>query len=163
MKTAHYLFIVILVLPAVCFGRLGDSESELVSRFGAPDSKGNEITLTQGKIVVFGSKLSFRQEDWTIECAVIEDRCAREIYSKKGDWTEDQFATVLSSNAQGESWTEVSKEMTKYLIREWRRGDGGTAVWHLGGGMVVANPAYDRAKSKAEGKAKAEASQIPKI
>jgi|CZKI01.1.fsa_nt_gi hypothetical protein len=163
MKHALCLLSVALVIPACVYGRLGETEKELAGRLGAPASKSAEITLAQGKIIEFGSKLTFRQGDWTIECAVIEGRCARVVYAKMGDWTEDQFITVLTSNSQGAKWTDVSKEMTKKLAREWRREDGAVAIWHMGVGMTVTSPAYDRAKQKAEAKAKSDASQIPKI
>jgi hypothetical protein len=163
MKLPFRLLFWMVTIPLVCFGRLGETESELSARFGAPASRGDENIPTQGRVVAFGSRLNFRQGDWTIGCSIIEGRCAKEIYSKGGDWTEDQFAAVLTSNSQGEIWTDISKEMTKKMLREWRRGDGGTAIWRMGIGMVVANPAYDRAKLKAENKAKADASQVPRI
>jgi len=163
MKNCICLLSAIIALSACAYGRLGESEQELTKRFGSPALKGNEITLTQGKIVEFGSKLTFRQGDWTIECAIIDGRCARIVYSHPGDWSEDQFTTVLSGNSQGAGWTDISKEMTKKLAREWRRTDAAIAVWHMGTGMIVTNPAYDRAKQKAEARAKADSAQIPKI
>jgi hypothetical protein len=163
MRKCIGMFVGIIALSACAYGRLGETEQELTKRFGPPMSKGNETTLTQGKVVEFGSRLTFRRGDWTIECAIIDGRCARIVYLHPGDWTEDQFTTVLTGNAQGAGWTDISKEMTKKLAREWRRSDAAVAVWHMGTGMSVTNPAYDRAKQKAEARAKADASQIPKI
>src|ERR1017187_6230486 len=153
MRHSFHLFVAFIVFPIGVFGRLGETEQELVARFGPPVSRVREITLTQNKVIEFGSKLIFRQGDWTIESVMIEGRCGREEYWKAGEWTEDQFVTVLTSNAQGEKWTDLSKAMSKKLAREWHRGDGATAVWNMGSHMTVTHPAYVRAKKRAEDKA----------
>jgi hypothetical protein len=158
-----YLYVLLVVLPSVAFARLGETESELVGRFGAATSRSKEITLTQGKVVDFGVKLTFRQGDWTIECAIIDGRSAREVYHHPGDWTQDQFTTVLASNAQGAKWADVSKESVRKLARKWRREDGATAIWQMGVAMSITHPAYARAKANAEAKAKSDAERIPKI
>jgi hypothetical protein len=87
----------------------------------------------------------------------------RKISPKPGDWTDDQFTTILTSNAQGTRWADVSKDSVRKLVREWRRTDGAIAIWQMGVGMSVTNPAYQRAKDKAEANAKADAARLPKI
>jgi len=159
----RHLIVLLLTVPSLACARLGETEEQLVARFGAAATKAKEITLTQGKIIEFGTKLTFRQGDWSIECAITDGRSSREVYHKQGEWTEDQFATVLNSNSQGGKWTDTSKAMVKKVAREWRRDDGATAVWQMGTGMVVTQPAYLRAKEKAEAKAKADARRVPKI
>jgi hypothetical protein len=125
---------------------LGDSEQQLIARFGQPVSRGHDIVITQGKILSFGSKLSFQQSDWTITCIEIDGRCVRAIYTKTGEWIEDQFKGVLTSNAQGKRWADDSKESIKRMIREWSRSDGAVAYWHMADEtMVVTDKAYDRA------------------
>jgi hypothetical protein len=163
MRTTLRLLIVSVALPLCGFARLGETEQQLEKRFGAPNSRTKEITLGQGKVIEFGTKLRFRQGDWSIECAVIDGRCAKVTYQKPGDWTRDQFTTVLTSNGQGLKWADLSKEMVRALSREWRRDDGATAVWKMGMGMWVTHPAYERAKEQAVARAKAEAARIPKI
>jgi len=158
-----YPWLLLVILPSLAFARLGETQAQLVERFGAASSRAKEITLTQGKIIDFGVKLTFREGDWRIECSIIDGRCAREVYYKSGDWTEDQFTTVLTSNAQGAKWTDISKESVRKLAREWRREDGATAIWQMGVAMSVTHPAYRRAKDNAEAKAKADAGRIPKI
>lgn len=151
-------------LPAIALARLGETEAELVARFGAATSKTKEITPAQGKMVEFGTTLTFRQGDWSIACTIIDGRSCKENYQKKGEWTEDQFATVLNSNAQGARWTDLSKPAAKTHSREWKRADGATAKWsRFGGGITVTHPAYVRAKELTEAKAKADAARIPKI
>ena len=155
--------LLILFFPYQSYARLGETPAELSARFGAPIQTGKEITPTQGRFIEFGETLTFRQGDWTVTCTVIDGRSAREKYSKPGDWTEDQFTTVLTSNAQGAKWTDVSKDMIKKLAREWHRTDSAQAVWQMGVGMTVTHPAFDLAKKNAEAKAKAEASKLPNI
>jgi hypothetical protein len=163
MRSVHCLYVACLIAPLFAFAHLGDTEQQLVARFGRPLSRGRDLMITQGKIIEFGSKLSFRQGDWAIECIVIDSRCTRAIYSKPGEWSEEQLSAVLTSNAQGAIWTDYSKEMTKKLARDWRRSDGAVATWRMGVNMTVTNPAYDREKQKIESKAKADASMVPNL
>ena len=163
MKRILLLFLGLWALPVGAWARLGETEAQLVARFGEPTNRTNEITLAQGKWLVFGQRLYFRQGDWSIQCVVVEERCAKEVYQKPGDWTEDQFKAILSSEAQGAQWTDRSQEGAKKLRREWRRADGATAVWEAPNGMAVTHPAYVRAKERAEAKAKAEAGKVPRF
>lgn len=157
------LLLLLCLLPSTILARLGETETQLVARFGPAVSRTKEITIAQGKFIEFGVKLTFQQNDWRISCAIVEGRSARETYSHSGDWTENQFATVLTANAQGTRWTDISKDQMGKFVREWRRTDGGMARWKRGDGMEVTHPTYLRAKDLAEKKAKAAAAHIPKI
>lgn len=108
-------------------------------------------------------QITFRQGDWSIRCDIVDDRCAKIHYSKPGEWSEEQFQTVLASNAQGATWSDISKSNTGKLAREWKRSDGATAFWKTGMGMTVTSPAYERAKAVEAAKVKAQSKQIPKI
>jgi hypothetical protein len=163
MRIARYVSLVLLAAPLLVFAHLGDTEQQLVTRFGPPLSRGRDIAISQGKFIEFGSKLAFKEGEWTIECIVIDGRCARTTYSKPGEWSEDQLTAVLASNSQGERWTDNSKEMVRKLARDWRRSDGATATWRMGVSMVVTNPTYDRAKQEIETRAKADATRIPNL
>jgi hypothetical protein len=162
MKTAVLGFILPAILASDASARLGETEAELVRRFGAPVSRASERITAQGKFHEIGTGLRFRDGDWTIESTIIDGRCAREAYTKVGEWTEDQFTTVLNSNAQGGKWTRTSKDSMKKAVREWRRDDGATAVWILRT-VTITHPAFDRAKSLAEAKAKAAAARTPNL
>lgn len=153
----------VLAMPPLALARLGETERQLNQRFGAPIERTKETTAAQGKTVEFGDRLVFHQGDWTIESVVIDGRCAWESYKKLGDWTETQFLLVLTTNAQGARWTDFSELETRDTLRDWRREDGGTAHWQTGQAMVVVHPAYQRAKERAEARAKAEAARLPKI
>ena len=73
-----------------------------------------------------GPSLSFKQEDWTISSDLVDGRCVRIHYSKRGDWTEEQIRMVLAYNSQGGMWTENPKAGVAKLIRKWKRADGAT-------------------------------------
>ena len=153
---------VLAVLPSATFARLGETEQQLVARFGAPTSRVIETMSAQGKVYEFGVKLRFRQDDWSIECAIVDGRSSREIYQKVGEWTDEQMTTVLNSNSQGARWTDLSRAATRKIFREWRRNDGGVATWSVGT-MTVTHPSYERAKKVVEAKAKASSSRPPNI
>lgn len=157
-----------LVVLALSFvgnmqARVGETEKELIARFGNPVSRSTHAIMAQGKMWVLGPQLNFTQDDWRISCDIVDGRVARESYGKAGEWTEEQFRTVLTANAQGERWTEITVAAEKPVIRRWRRVDGATVVWMNGSGVTVVVPAYDRAKGIAEAKAKADAAKRAKI
>lgn len=156
------VFVAAVAMVSSAFGRLGETESELIARFGKPQLRSVHHALSQGRQYELGPTLHFRQDDWRIGCDLVDGRCVRIEYGKTGQWTDEQIQVVLSSNAQGASWTERTAGSGK-LAREWRRADGATARWSSIGGMTLITPAYERAKSIAEAKAKAEASRKPKI
>jgi hypothetical protein len=155
MRHPVHLFAAFALLPMCSFGRLGETEQELVARFGPPVSRVAEVATAHGRGAQFGSRLSFRQGEWSIECTLIEGRSAKEVCGKEGDWTGDQVDTVLHASAQGKRWTEMSPEITKRVSRKWRRSDGAVATWNWKQGMTLVDPAYDRARRDAESKAKA--------
>jgi hypothetical protein len=144
--------------------RLGEAEEQLVARFGPVAQRSKELVFAQGRMLELCPRLGFGYQGWGITCYIIEGRCGRIGYCKAGEWTEDQFKTVLTSNAQGANWTDVSQPMIKGLIREWKREDGGYAHWDRGSQtMMVTNPVYDRAVKLLQDKAKAESAAMPKI
>lgn len=155
------VIILFLLLCTSAFARLGETTMQLIERFGPPKYTQDENIYSQGKAFKIGERMSFRQDDWSIVCVVIEGRCAKVEYSKPGAWTEQQIETVLTSNSQGARWTKTSKTGTEKFLRRWKREDGALAEWNSG--FVVVHPAYDLAKTRAQNRAKSDASSIPKI
>jgi hypothetical protein len=147
---------------AVAHARLGETEAQMTARFGPPTVRSQHSTFAQGKLWPIGPTLMFRQGDWTISCDLIDGRCVRIQYGKPGDWTEEQFQLVLAYNSQGAKWTDTSRPAAAKFQRTWKRIDGAEAGWS-GGQMRLVVPAYERAKQVIEAKAKAAASQKPKI
>jgi hypothetical protein len=156
------LLALLISLPLHAVARLGETETELVKRFGPPTGTSKHSIIAQGKMIALGPTMDFRQDDWSIQCDLIDSRCVRINYHKRGEWSEDQIQLVLNSNGQGATWTETSKSSMKKLHRAWRRADGSTATWQMGS-MSLVWDAYNKAKARAEERAKNEAKQKPKI
>jgi hypothetical protein len=162
MKFLH-VAIVLLTFTAVAHARLGETEAQMIARFGEPMHRTQHSMYAQGKVWHMGPSLSFRQDDWNIGCDLVDGRCVKIQYGKTGEWTEEQFQMVLAYNSQGAKWTETSKPELKKYKRTWKRADGADASWSGGGQIALVVPAYERAKQVIEAKAKAAASQKPKI
>lgn len=160
----HRILILAVVwfVPVLAVARLGETEAELVNRFGEPKLRSKHHVTAQGKSWVLGPVLFFKQDDWSIHCYMVEGRCMRISYAKPGDWTETQIQQVLNSNSQGVRWGEGSKPSTVQFKRSWKRNDGSTAEWTRSG-MSLTWIAYDRAKAAVEERAKAEAKKMPQI
>ena len=155
MRHPFHLYAAFALLPMCAFGRLGETEKELVARYGPPVSRIAEIATARGRGVEFGSRLTFRQGEWSVACVMIEGRSAMEVCGKDGDWTGGQIDAVLHGSAQGERWTDMSPEITKRVSRKWRRSDGAVATWNWKLGMTLLHPSYERARRGAEAMAKA--------
>lgn len=152
------------LLATEASARLGDSEAELLKRFGDPIRRSGHMISAQGKSYEMGRRFIFKQDDWTITCIVVDGRCMKIQYGKRGDWTEEQFQLVLSANSQGTAWTETSKASVAKMLRSWKRSDGSIAQWSKPEGSIELTwSAYDRAKAAVETRAKAESSKKPKI
>jgi hypothetical protein len=158
----HHCLLLLLVLSTVAHARLGDTEAELFARFGQPKVTSKHSIAAQGKMWEMGPRFLFHQADWRIHCDFADGRCVRIEYDKTGDWTEDQIQLVLGSNSQGAKWTETTKGSIK-VVRSWKRADGADATWNKFAGIKMIVPAYERAKQVIEAKAKAAASEKPKI
>jgi hypothetical protein len=152
----------LMFVASAAFARLGETEAEMVTRFGKAQSKADHKVAAQGKMWTVGSSLSFKQDDWLIQCDVVDGRCARISYGKRGEWTEEQLQLVLAYNSQGAKWNETTKVGGKSR-RTWTRSDGASAEWMSITGIKMVAPAYERAKQVLEAKAKADASKKPKI
>jgi hypothetical protein len=158
----HHAFLFSLGITALVHARLGETEAQMIARFGQPAYRNQHSIFTQGKGWPLGPSLLFRQDDWSISCDLVDGRCVRIQYGKPGEWTEEQIQLVLAYNSQGGKWTETSNPAARKYQRTWKRADGAEAVWNSGHMRMVV-PAYERAKQVLEAKAKAAASQKPKI
>lgn len=152
--------IITLLLITACtsYARLGDTETQMVQRWGSPKMTSEEKTFAQGKYYTIGKNLHFTADDWRITALVIEGRCARITYAKPGDWDDGQKALVLTTNAQGAKWTRTPKP----IIQTWRREDGATAELILNQ-FKLEHPAFIRAVEKAKSQGDSDASKRPNI
>lgn len=163
MKPFILSVIIFLFGLSSSFARLGETERQLIERFGNVTARQQHKIFAQGKFIDLGPRLSFREGDWRIACDLIDGKCVRITYSKPGDWTEDQVQLVLNNNAQGEKWNEITKPGAAKMLRDWKRSDGSHAKWSRPQGFTLTWDAYEKAKARAEERARAEASRKPKI
>jgi hypothetical protein len=161
MKT---LIALALSFLAVCasYARLGETEPQLVDRYGKTVMRASESMIEQGKIHTLARNLHFKTDDWSIIARMIEGRCESISYHKPGEWTEEQFRHLLESNGTRAQWEEEKTPHPK-THRTWRRRDKATAVWRMLEGLTLETPAYERAREALKKHAKAEASQLPKF
>lgn len=157
----HYLFLAILILATPLFGRLGDTKAELIERLGPVRTTSKHFVTAQGKIIPLGPNYSFQKDGWMIECDLIDDRCARIRYHKKGEWTEQQLTLLLTNNAESGRWSET-KASTK-MIREWLRSDRSRATWKFTGVLEITSLAYLAAEANAQAQAKSDATKLPNL
>jgi hypothetical protein len=162
LRRARSLLLLLPLLLTAGHARLGDTERELIARFGQPTFRSSDQIAAQGRMWELGPRFSFQQADWRISCVLVDGRCAAIEYGKAGEWTDEQIQLVLGTNSQGTRWIETTKGIPKHN-RSWKRADGATAAWTSYGGFKLVVPAYDRARQVIEAKAKAAASQKPKI
>lgn len=92
--------ICILCFSAHAVARLGETESELIARFGTPTGRSSHSIFAQGKRIDMGPVIVFRQDEWSISCDLVDGKCMRISYSKPGDWSEDQIRLVLNTNTK---------------------------------------------------------------
>jgi hypothetical protein len=155
----HVLLFFALLTAA--YGRLGENRAELVTRLGQVKLESKHFIAAQGQISPLGPALFFEKDQWGIQCDMVDGRCAKITYQKKGDWTPDQIATLLQNNAQAKNWTEGYD--SNKMIRKWTRQDGATARWQFTGTMEFVSPAYMAAKARREAELKAAAEKRPNL
>lgn len=150
-----------VVVSSLAHARLGETEADIVRRFGKPQSRSEESAFAEGLRIKLGPRLVFDSDGWRITSVLTEGRVSLQSYSKPGKWTEEQIQAILAANSQGAKWTEITKRPGS-LARRWKRADGATAGWSAVG-IELIHPAYERAKQIEAAKAKAASGRLPKI
>lgn len=163
MKFLSVILLLSLVAHCPAIARLGETEQQLIERFGPSKLRSQHQIIAQGKIIELGPSFHFSEGDWRIACDLIDGKCVRIKYSKPGDWTEDQVQFVLNNNSQGAKWSETTKPATARMLRDWKRSDGSHARWSSLQGFTLTWDAYEKAKARAEERARIESSRKPKI
>ncbi len=151
-----------LLLATSSYARLGETEAQLVERYAKPIMRSPESIIDQGKILSVADNLHFSSGDWNVIARMTGGKCESITYTKKGDWTEEQFRHVLESNGGRSLWEERTTP-TPNMRRTWVRRDSATAEWRIFQGITLSTPAFERARDAVKKKAKADASKLPKI
>lgn len=127
------LVFALVALTAV--GRVGETEQELVARYGAVTNRQPARKAVQGRMNIYGERLGFKFEFWTVSAVIIAGRCEEITYSLTGKWTEPHFRRLLEINGGWTEWTE-QKTRNPDNHRQWLRRDQTTASWGLTGFMI---------------------------
>lgn len=105
------VFLLIIFLSLWSFhgadARLADGYSDLVRRFGKPDSA--------AKPGDYGSHLlRFRKDGWIIQTWLIDGHCHQITYMKSGvpRPTSDQITALMKSNSAGFTWKRHTRDLT---------------------------------------------------
>ena len=116
-------FVISLTAPA--WARLGETEAQLIARYGDVIGK-DHIAAGVGQVAVAVDRLHFKKSGFDISVALFNGVSAKEeIANKQGDMLTDQeIKTLLDANAQGHTWKGVT-------------GPNGFPLWPQDNGMVV--------------------------
>jgi hypothetical protein len=154
--------LIFATLTGSTFARLGEDETRLVERYGKVIMRSPESVIEQGKIYTLADDLHFQADGWNIIGRLVNGRCESITYGKPGEWTEEQFRRLLEMNGGRSQWEE-RRTPTPKTHREWKRRDGGTAVWRMLQGVTLDSPAYPKARDALKKRAKEETSKLPKF
>src|SRR3954471_18716560 len=137
-----------LFAVASALARVGETEPELVARYGQVLSRQPARKSAAGKMTIYGERLVFKSTDWDVSAVIIGGKCQEISYTKDGKWTEVQFQFLLQLNGGRKQWTEQPTRNPDNH-REWNRKDKATGSWSAFGGFVVRTPAAEAALAAA--------------
>lgn len=127
--------LVFALVAASAVGRVGETEQELVARYGGVTNRQPARKSVQGRMNIYGERLGFRFEFWTVSAVIVAGRCEELTYSLAGKWTDPHFRRLLEINGGWTEWTE-QKTRNPDNHRQWLRRDQTTATWGLSGFMI---------------------------
>ncbi len=136
--------LVFALVAATAVGRVGETEQELVARYGAVTNRQPARKSVQGRMNIYGERLGFKFEFWTVSAVIVAGRCEEITYTLAGKWTEPHFRRLLEINGGWTEWTE-QKTRNPDNHRQWLRRDQTTASWGLSG-FMIRTPAAERAQ-----------------
>lgn len=139
-----YLVLALAFATTSAWAHVGETERELVTRYGAVVSRQPARKSAQGKMSIYGERLTFKSDDWNVTAVIIGGHCEEITYLKEGTWSEVQFQFLLELNGGRKQWKEQATRNPDNH-REWLRRDKATGSWSIFGGFVVRTPAAERA------------------
>lgn len=127
--------------------RIGETEAQLVVRFGIVQTRLPERTVAEGRVYLLGERVVLKQNEWRVTAVLIDGRCAKITYHKAGAWTEQQLTDLLTVNTGQWRWREIISATPKWQ-RTWRRADGLVAKWMYAGGFAIEGQPFVDAKAR---------------
>jgi hypothetical protein len=126
---------------------IGETEDQLVRRFGDVRERKPERALEAGRVYVVGERIVLKRESWRVTAVMLDEKCAKITYTRSGPWSEPQYAELLATNAGGGTWREIIGGAPKWQ-RAWQRSDGIIARWKYAGGFVVEAQPFVEARER---------------
>ena len=124
MKASILTLFLMASLTGSAWARLGETESQLVARYGEE--------LVKTKVKIQGSPITidaiqFVKTGFSIQVSLLNGISAEEeIHRLQGETlTDDEIKALLIANTKGAPWTEDTAKTD--VPRKWHRDDGATA------------------------------------
>jgi hypothetical protein len=149
------LLVTALASAATAEARIGDSEAQLVARFGSVQARRPEPLLEQGRVFVLGERVVLKKQEWRVTAVLIDGHCAKITYGRAGAWKEQHYRDLLAQNADRWAWNEIPSAVPKWQ-RTWRRSDGLVAKWMYAGGLAIEGQPFVDARDRAREMARRE-------
>lgn len=128
----------VALLPGYSFARLGETEEELIARFGQSAS---EVT-DKDRVGIADKILTFKKNDAIVHVTIYEGKCVSEGYQfmdRNGNDVPlrgaalEKVEAALGANAAGFRWQKHPdpSEINPNMMHAWNRTDGSVAaaVW----------------------------------
>jgi hypothetical protein len=127
MKAQLLALFLIVNLTGSAWANLGDSEEQLVARYGKEiiktkdQAKGGAVAL---------DRLSFNESGFQMDVLLFNGISSEEsVYHRPyAPMTDGEIKTLLIANAQGQTWKEVAPQQELLLwlksLKSWQREDG---------------------------------------
>ena len=120
----NLFFILFLALPASVLARIGDTEADLIQRYGEPVY---QVEAIDGFPGVKGR--TFKVSTITVTAYLLDKTCQYEQYSRPGGLTDGEILQTLSANSGGHEWAALDKPATPMNKKEWMRRDQKAAAF----------------------------------
>jgi hypothetical protein len=114
-----------VALLTYVLARLGDTETDLIERYGQPVHR---VETVDGLPGVKGR--TFRVSPITVTAYLLDKTCQYEQYSKIGGLTDNEIEQILAANSAGQEWMALDKPQTPSNRREWMRRDQKAAAFY---------------------------------
>jgi hypothetical protein len=101
------LLIPFVALPTYVLARLGDTEADLIERYGQPVQR---VETVDGFPGVKGR--TFRVSLITVTAYLLDKTCQYEQYSKVGGVNDSEIDQILAANGAGQEWMALDKPRT---------------------------------------------------
>lgn len=160
MTKGTLLSCIFLAACASVSAAIGKTEPELIELFGKVVQRQTEQVRNKGRSMPLGDRLVFKTDQWTIRATLISGHCEKLVYSKTGEWTNEEIGTILDTNGGKPAWREENSRRAKSR-RDWKHENGATATWLAGDDFTITTPAYDATVSAYKEAALRERPRVP--